>query len=88
MSGIRDSIPYIDPAALDAMESRNHSSAEFINLHLQKSNHIKFDRWYFPSNDADKLTIAKMQLSSIVSTFASLLEQHTTSKSLKIDIKG
>jgi hypothetical protein len=88
MSGIRDSIPYIDPAALDAMESRNLSSAEFINLHLQESNHIKFNRGYFPSKDADKLTITKMQLRSIVSTFASLLEQHTTSKPWKIDIKG
>lgn len=84
MNNIRSSIPYVAPAALDAMESINLANVEFINLHLQESNHIKFNRGYFPSNDADNLTITKMQLRSIVSTFAALLEQHTTSKPWKI----
>jgi len=87
MSNTLNSIPYAAPAALDAMESINLSSVEFINLHLQESNHIKFNRGHFPSSDADKLTITKMQLRSIVSTFAALLEQHTTSKPWKIDNK-
>lgn len=80
-----NSIPFVDPDALETMERNNQPYADLINRHLSEPDHIVFDKTYFPSKPIERLTISREQLQSIVATFSRILDQHASSKPWKIN---